>query len=70
MELGAIRTQRATRLRSRGLDEDRNGSLYSRHLFPAAAFPVAANDNEGLNAQEFRAFPQVRSELHLTVASL
>jgi hypothetical protein len=59
MELGAIRTQRATRLRSRGLDEEPNGSPYSRHLLPISAIRVAANIKNGLNAQEFKVFPLV-----------
>jgi hypothetical protein len=70
MELGAIRTQRATRLVSRGLDEDRNGSPYSRHLLPNAALPGAANLKNSLNAQEFATFPQVPDVLYRSVASL
>jgi hypothetical protein len=70
MELGAIRTQRATRLRSSGLGDDRNGSPYSRHLLTISAIRAAANLKNGLNAQEFRLFSQVPAMLHHPVASL
>jgi len=52
------------------LDEDRNGSPYSRHLLTISAIHGAANDKEGLNAQEFRTFPQVHTVLHPPVAIL
>jgi hypothetical protein len=60
MELGAIRTRRAARLGSRGLGQEPNGSLYSRHLLPNSAIRPVANLKKGLNAQEYRSFPLVR----------
>jgi hypothetical protein len=60
MELGAVPTQRATRLRSRGLGEEPNGSGYSRHFLTFSAIRLSANLKNGLNAQEFSVFPLVR----------
>src|SRR4051812_46281071 len=52
------------------LAEEPNGSARCSHLLTVAAFRLAANPNEVLKAQEFRAFLLVHIVLHQSVASL
>jgi hypothetical protein len=62
MELGAVESRRANRLRVAGLGLNRNGSGGWRHLLTDTAIRLQANLKNPLNRQDAKVFTQVYSD--------